>query len=46
MELVEGESLDARIAAGPIPLEEALPIARQIAEACLDVILNFGKSLK
>ena len=33
MELVEGESLDARIAAGALPLEEALPIARQIAEA-------------
>jgi len=33
MELVEGESLDTKIAAGPVPLEEALPIARQIAEA-------------
>ncbi|HJW13657.1 MAG TPA: protein kinase, partial [Thermoanaerobaculia bacterium] len=33
MELVEGESLDAKIAAGPVPIEEALPIARQIAEA-------------
>jgi serine/threonine-protein kinase len=33
MELVEGEGLDARIARGSIPLEEALPIARQIAEA-------------
>jgi eukaryotic-like serine/threonine-protein kinase len=33
MELVEGEDLSARIARGPIPLEEALPIARQIAEA-------------
>jgi serine/threonine protein kinase/Tol biopolymer transport system component len=33
MELVEGEGLDARIARGAIPLEEALPIARQIAEA-------------
>ncbi len=33
MELVEGEGLDARIARGAIPIEEALPIARQIAEA-------------
>lgn len=33
MELVEGEDLAARIARGPIPLDEAIPIARQIAEA-------------
>jgi eukaryotic-like serine/threonine-protein kinase len=33
MELVEGETLADRIVRGPIPLEEALPIARQIAEA-------------
>jgi eukaryotic-like serine/threonine-protein kinase len=33
MELVEGEDLAARLARGPIPLEDALPIARQIAEA-------------
>ena len=33
MELVEGEDLAARIARGPLPLDEALPIARQIAEA-------------
>ncbi|HVH58503.1 MAG TPA: serine/threonine-protein kinase, partial [Vicinamibacterales bacterium] len=32
MELVEGEDLASRIARGPIPLDEALPIARQIAE--------------
>ena len=32
MELVEGPTLADRIAAGPIPLEDALPIARQIAE--------------
>jgi serine/threonine protein kinase len=32
MELVEGEGLDMRIARGAIPLEEALAIARQIAE--------------
>ena len=33
MELVEGPTLAERIARGPMPLEEALPIARQIAEA-------------
>jgi Tol biopolymer transport system component/tRNA A-37 threonylcarbamoyl transferase component Bud32 len=33
MELVEGEGLDERIARGPLPLDEALPIALQIAEA-------------
>ena len=33
MELVEGEDLAERIGRGPIPLDEALPIARQIAEA-------------
>ena len=33
MELVEGEELAKRIARGPIPLDEALPIAKQIADA-------------
>jgi len=33
MELVDGEDLAARLARGPIPLDEALPIARQIADA-------------
>ena len=33
MELVEGPTLADRIAQGPIPIDEALPIARQIAEA-------------
>jgi serine/threonine protein kinase len=33
MELAEGETLAERISKGPIPLDEALPIARQIAEA-------------
>jgi eukaryotic-like serine/threonine-protein kinase len=33
MELVGGEDLSARIARGAMPLDEALPIARQIAEA-------------
>jgi eukaryotic-like serine/threonine-protein kinase len=32
MELVEGEDLAGRIARGPIPLDEAIAIARQIAE--------------
>ena len=31
--LIEGPTLADRIAAGPIPLEEAIPIAQQIAEA-------------
>ena len=33
MELVEGDDLSHRIAHGPIPVDEALPIAKQIAEA-------------
>jgi len=33
MELVEGDDLSRRIARGAIPLDEALPIAKQIAEA-------------
>src|SRR5688572_2703955 len=33
LELVEGPTLADRIAHGPIPVDEALPIARQIAEA-------------
>jgi eukaryotic-like serine/threonine-protein kinase len=33
MELVEGDTLADRIARGLIPLDEALPIAKQIAEA-------------
>ncbi|MBI3694947.1 MAG: serine/threonine-protein kinase [Acidobacteria bacterium] len=33
MELVEGPTLAERIEDGPIPIDEALPIARQIAEA-------------
>ena len=32
MELVEGQTLSARIKQGPVPLEEALDIARQIAD--------------
>ena len=33
LELVDGESLDKRIARGPIHVDEALAIAKQIAEA-------------
>jgi Tol biopolymer transport system component len=33
MELVEGHDLSQRIARGPIPIDEALPIATQVAEA-------------
>src|SRR5450759_3271377 len=33
MELVEGPTLADRISQGAIPLDEALPIAKQIAEA-------------
>ena len=33
MELVEGDDLSQRIARGAIPIEEALRIAKQIAEA-------------
>ena len=33
LELVEGPTLEDRIAEGSIPVDEALPIARQIAEA-------------
>ena len=33
LELVEGPTLADRISKGPIPVDEALPIAKQIAEA-------------
>src|SRR5262245_57041872 len=33
LELVDGETLADRIALGPVPLDETLPIAKQIAEA-------------
>ncbi len=33
MELVQGDDLSVLIARGPMPLADALPIARQIADA-------------
>jgi len=33
LELVEGETLQERLKRGPIPIDDALPIAKQIAEA-------------
>jgi serine/threonine-protein kinase len=33
MELVDGEDLSQRISRGVIPIDEALPILKQIAEA-------------
>src|SRR6266581_3615301 len=33
MELVDGETLQDRLKRGPIPLDEVLPLAKQIAEA-------------
>jgi serine/threonine protein kinase len=44
MELVEGEDLSQRIARGAIPLDEALPIAKQIAEA-LEAAHEQGSSI-
>jgi serine/threonine protein kinase len=41
LELVEGPTLADRIVSGPIPLDEALPIARQIADA-LDAAHEHG----
>ncbi len=33
MELIDGDDLSSRIARGAIPIDEALPIAKQIADA-------------
>ncbi|MGH6689446.1 MAG: protein kinase domain-containing protein [Vicinamibacterales bacterium] len=33
LELVDGDTLAERIAAGPVPVDDALPIARQMADA-------------
>ncbi len=41
LELVEGPTLADRIKQGPIPIDEALPIAKQIAEA-LDKVHRQG----
>ena len=41
LELVDGETLADRIARGPLPLKDVLPMARQIAEA-LDVAHEKG----
>jgi Tol biopolymer transport system component len=41
MELVDGDDLSQRLAGGPFPLDEALPIARQIADA-LDAAHSAG----
>ena len=41
MELADGEDLSARIARGPIPVAEALPLARQIVDA-LEAAHEFG----
>jgi hypothetical protein len=43
MELVEGEDLSQRIARGPIPIDEALPIAKQIAEHLRPVVAQIAK---
>jgi serine/threonine protein kinase len=41
MELVEGEDLSRRISPGPMPIDEARPIAKQVAEA-LEVAHEHG----
>jgi serine/threonine protein kinase len=41
MELVDGEDLGARIARGPLPLDAALTVARQVADA-LEAAHNHG----
>jgi serine/threonine protein kinase len=56
MELVDGATLADRLAQGPIPIDEALPMAKQIAEAleaaheqrlaCLTLVTHFRDSLE
>ncbi len=45
MELVEGEDLSQRIVRGAIPIEEALPIAKQIAEALDAAFYRIGNKM-
>src|SRR5205814_6496241 len=49
LELVEGETLGDRIARGPIPLDEALPIAKQITDALeaapIVVVMNWAAGM-
>jgi serine/threonine protein kinase len=44
MELVEGPTLADRIARGPMPLDEVMPIATQIAEALEAAVARLGGS--
>jgi serine/threonine protein kinase len=44
MELVEGETIEERLKRGPIPIDAALALATQIANA-LEVLLNFFDEL-
>ena len=46
MSLIEGESLDQRIARGPLKLGEAIDIARQIAEGTLELRRWTAEDLK
>ena len=46
MELVEGQTLDDRIKSGPIPVEEALKLAFQIAEALEGAGSMIGQQMK
>ena len=46
LELVEGPTLAERLARGPLPIPEALVIARQIAEAAPTTPEEFGTYVK
>jgi serine/threonine protein kinase len=45
MELVDGPTLADRITHGAIPVDEALPVAKQIAEALAEVSVLRGRML-